>query len=357
MEKISVLIPDGESPFAFHVLMCLAQVKGVEVHILSQKPDALCRYSRARKSFSSFVEEKDWLKGAARICAQTQVDVIMPVDWRALMHFAKHRTEAASLANLPPLESLKSLQNISDKGLLADFLQENKFPHPHTITSQLQFEKTIRDFAFPVLVKPRISGDGEGIIKVMDHEALIEHFDSHDGFFEKFIVQEYIQGEDIDCSVLCEEGHILAYTIQKALYPNPSPYKAAEAIEFVHHPQVFEVARKLMSALKWNGVAHIDMRVRASSSRVEIIEINPRYWGSIQGSLLVGVNFPYLACLVSLGETFPLPEYRDSKYMSAFPAIKRILTNKPSAHLLTETNLPAYFKDPLPFLMKWKNLQ
>jgi predicted ATP-grasp superfamily ATP-dependent carboligase len=277
----------------------------------------------------------------------------MPVDTEGIYYFSQHREQIDPLVKLSMIESADTLRTVWDKGLLADFLFVNQMPHPKTITSQKQFEKEGQRLELPVLVKPRLAGGGVGIEKFTDPEDLLKKISREPDFFERFIIQTYIDGEDIDCSVLCKDGQILAYTIQRALYSDTNgSFLAPDAIEFLHHSDVLNVATKLTSVLKWNGIAHIDMRKQAADGQVAIIEINPRFWGSMEGSLHAGVNFAQLALQAGLGETFPLPEYRDVRYSSALSSIKRILKNKPAVHLLYETNLRYYLRDPLPVLAR-----
>lgn len=347
------MIPDGESPFAYHVLACLARIKDVKVHILSKAGKPPARYSRATGSFHVLARGQDLVNGVAEVCARVPVDLVMPVDMDGIYYFAQNRVRILRFARLFLMESAEGLRRVWDKSLLADYLRENQLPHPLTITSRSQFDDHIARLKFPVLVKPSLSGGGDGIVKYDSREELLNRMG--EGFFYEYIIQEFVDGEDIDCSVLCRNGEILAHTIQKGLYSGSEGYKPAEAIEFVHHPGVFERAAELMSALRWNGVAHIDMRVRNSDGAVLIIEINPRYWGSIEGSLYAGVNFPHLALRASRGETFPMPEYRDGRYMSAFAAIKRKVRRKPALSLFRETNLWSSMKDPLPVIMRLVN--
>lgn len=310
----------------------------------------MARYSKARGSFYVLKNGQSLLDGVAEICSQIRVDLCMPVDMDGIYYFAQHREGVLQYTNLFLMETAETLRLVWDKGTLAEYLCEKHLPHPLTITNCLQFEKNTSSLNFPVLVKPRLTGGGKGIVKYKKREELLDAM--KDDFFEEFIIQEYIQGEDIDCSVLCRGGQILAYTIQKGLYVEEN-YLPAEVIEFVHHSSVLETAAEFMSALGWDGVAHIDMRIRASDGAVLIIEVNPRYWGSIEGSLHVGVNFPYLALLASRGENFPVPQYRDAKYMSALAAIKRKLRNKPTVDsILSETNFTSYLRDPLPVIMR-----
>ncbi len=350
--NFSVLIPDGESPFAFQVLACLHRAGGFDVHLLSRASNVMSRYSLAKKTFHALPDGCDYLEYLGGFCARTHVDVIMPVGMDAILYFAERRELTEKLARLCLMDGFENLQMVSDKGLLANFLYEKKLPHPQSITSLEYFNKIVDEFSLPALLKPRTSGNGEGISKFTDRAELIRLVRTQANFFDEYLIQEYVDGYDIDCSVLCRDGVILAYTTQKTLYAPAGLYQPADAIEFVHDAQVLEVAARLMENLKWTGVAHIDMRCRASNSQIEIIEINPRFWGSIQGSLNAGVNFPELVCLAGKDQGFPLPSYVDGKYMSGFSAIKRIWKRQPVTHPIKETNLLMMLKDPLPNLMK-----
>jgi hypothetical protein len=52
--KISVLIPDGESRHALPVLKCLSQVSNLKINILSAKPWTEVRFSAHRASYQRY---------------------------------------------------------------------------------------------------------------------------------------------------------------------------------------------------------------------------------------------------------------------------------------------------------------
>ncbi len=351
-QKISVLIPDGESPFAYHVLSCLAHPGDINVHLLSREANVMSRYSQVKKSFHVIDPAQDYLVYLKEFCSRVPVDVILPVDMNAILYFAERREAVGQITKLCLLDDLQDLCDVDDKGILADFLQQHHLPHPQSITSLGEFRKQISAFPMPALVKPRTSGNGEGITKYAGRAELEELVARNPHFFDGYMIQEYMDGDDIDCSMLCKDGVILAYTIQKSLYVSAKPYQPAEGIEFVHDAQVHDLAVRLAETLRWNGIIHVDMRRRASNGQVEIIEINPRFWGSIQGSLHAGVNFPQLACFAGTGREIPSTQYQDIKYMNAASMMKRIWRNMPVTHLIRETNFLSTLRDPLPNLMK-----
>jgi len=129
------------------------------------------------------------------------------------------------------------------------------------------------------------------------------------------------------------------------------------AMELVRQDDVLEIGQKLLSALHWSGVAHIDFRRDSRDGQVKIIEINARYWGSLLGSLVAGVNFPYLACLTAQGVSFPMPKYQLSKYAYTTTAIKEGLCwflgkSSLNGFSFRETGLRFFLTDPLPEIVK-----
>jgi predicted ATP-grasp superfamily ATP-dependent carboligase len=129
------------------------------------------------------------------------------------------------------------------------------------------------------------------------------------------------------------------------------------AMQFIEQPQVLENGRKLLSALEWSGVAHIDMRYDETDGQFKIVDVNARYWGSLLGSFVVGVNFPYLACLVALEIPFPMPQYRSGKYMHTTTAVKEMILkllgkSRLSRFAFSETGLRFFVTDPLPEVAK-----
>src|SRR2546428_697479 len=59
-----------------------------------------------------------------------------------------------------------------------------------------------------------------------------------------------------------------------------------------------------MQALKWSGIVNIDFIYDENDKQAKILEVNPRYWQSLLGSLFAGVNFPYLVSVSKLVPAF-----------------------------------------------------
>jgi predicted ATP-grasp superfamily ATP-dependent carboligase len=199
--------------------------------------------------------------------------------------------------------------------------------------------------------------DGRGIRRFDSAEKLRGFLGENPECSGGYIVQSFVKGHDIGCSVLCQEGKILAYTIQRGVVPSRRPYTPAAVIEFVEDERVLDLVTRLVSSLKWSGVANIDMRYDEESDQVRVLELNPRYWGSLLGSLSAGVNFPYLHCLAGFGVRFPRPVYSNKRYLVKEPWKQLRMWKRLSEHqkgfTVGETQLRDQLADPFPHVAKF----
>lgn len=357
IDNLSVLVSDGESDFALFVVRCLAQVSNLKLHILSNDPWAALRFSRHRHTYH-FRPRKDYdnpyLETISQVVTQTGANVFLPTDEPAIQFASTHLQSLTQMAAVPPIPDPETFEKVTDKWLLAKLLKENHIPGPATIlyTADECFEQDLRELQFPVLIKPTKGRGGEGIKRFDNPTDLLKHIeDVIKGSSLQYIVQSFVPGYDVDCSLLAKDGKILVYTIQKGLVAGSQSFSASAGIDFVENNQVFDVVSRLVSVTKWNGIAHLDLRYDSQENQVKILELNARYWGSLIGSLIVGVNFPYIACLVALNHSFPTPRYRLGRYIAPGAAIKqkfqRLFGQKNLDFAFDETALPFVLADPM----------
>lgn len=369
-DDISILIPDGDSQHALPVTRCLARVSGFKVHILSRDPWSNVRFSRHCASFTHLngaSGDDQALDAISRTVKQVNAGVLLPVSEPGIRLAAARRRdlEAIVVTSVPPLDAFDTA---IDKWRLADFMQTHGISTPRTILLRVDsaLNEQLDELTFPVLLKPTRSTNGMGIRQFNDRSSLLNFLGTQQNNEREYIIQNLVRGYDIDCSVLCREGEILAYTIQKSIIPNPKRFCPPYAIEFLRHEEVLQVASKLLRALGWSGVAHLDMMVEEANNRVVIIELNARYWGSLLGSLSAGVNFPYLAVKESLGQPLPQVAFRHIRHIAPYASL-RLLAHMPFAHgfggfRFSETGWPYLLADPFSVaagkaISLWKKLK
>ena len=329
--RFTVLIPDAESGHAVPVIRCLSEVKGLVVHTLSKDPKASLKYSFRSRSFRvAETDENNELKTDFIINAikRTNADIIFPVDEAAVDFFSKNMDQFKEIVALPPIPSVEVFQKSINKYLLAEFLASSNIPSPETIFAgkSTEFYSKLKNMHFPVLAKPAIGNGGIGIRSLKNYEKAEKFFkEEMNGCYGDYVAQEFIDGYDIDCSILCQDGEIVAHTIQRGIIPRSRSFAAPGGIQFLKNDDLFNVVKKFVKEIKYNGIAHIDLRYDNLTKTYKILDVNARYWGSLTGSLLAGVNFPYLACLMAKGMPFKKPEFNNCFYTDHITATRKLI--------------------------------
>ncbi|WP_100614412.1 carboxylate--amine ligase [Confluentibacter citreus] len=358
--KFSILIPDGEVPLLPSVINCLSQVKDIKIYVISNKKRYPMRYSRHIHHYAYYPEtnvELEWIDNINEELKKHDIDLVMPIFENGIKIIAKYKNQVSFKDKLCLLPSFDNFKLANDKGSLLYFLDNHHLPHPKGIVAKVGEIPKVESLQYPVLVKP-VSGLGGGTgIYSFDNQSSLEDYFIKNRLECDTIVQERIEGYDIDCSVLCKDGVILAHTIQKATLKDGNPFAPTTGLIFVEEEELYLTIERLMKLLNWSGVAHVDLLFDKKDEKFKILEVNTRFWTSIDASLIAGVNFPYLYILASLGIDFNKPNYKYLEYLNIKGLLKTLQLN---IKFLFETrfilnNTPVKFavKDPIPFILKY----
>jgi len=356
----SILIPDGECSSLQNVLYCVSHLKNIRLFVMSTKRNHHLRYSRHVYRYLYFPQKThvaDWIKDINQVVEECGIDVIMPIWDRGIKKLIEHKSLLQS-DKLIPLPSLDNFITASNKGLLAKHLDRVGITVPKTMPLSLEIiqKREQLTLAFPILAKPLNSGNGRGILKFENQDALAKHFEFI-GLKEEYILQEFKRGVDFSCNVLCYEGEILAYTIQKGTLWDSKPFTAQVGMDFVHHDPLNQMMKKLMKSLHWSGVANIDLLFDSEAEVFYVLEINPRFWNSLTASLMAGVNFPQLLIQLTIDKNIKPQVYKQFSYVNLH-GLKQLY--KKDKALLFKTgfiwnNTPLRYKidDPIPIFYKF----
>jgi predicted ATP-grasp superfamily ATP-dependent carboligase len=357
-EQISVLIPDGESVLALFVIHSFIGIPNVKLYVLSNHRWAPARFSRYCHKFihrQIGTDYQERLEAIAQIVRETEVDVLLPVETDWIGFASAMRPALSQLLAVAPVPEPETYKIVNNKWLLAQFLQAHQVPGPPTVLGTLDndFEQKLLAMEFPVLIKPVTAWGGEGIRGFESASQLWTFLEEYgrERFRNRYIVQSFLTGYVIGLNVLCQEGEISACTIQQGVVPSPQDWASDPAIKFVEQEKVLETAQRLLTALNWSGFGNIDAFYDASDGQIKILEFNTRFWSSLRGSYLAGVNFPYLACLAALDIPFQIPEYKLMQYVHPKTAIRegalKLLGKSQITFALGETDLEFFLSDPL----------
>jgi predicted ATP-grasp superfamily ATP-dependent carboligase len=356
-ENFTVLIPDGESWLSYSVQSCLAQIPGVSVVVLSNSQLEPMRFSKHTAKFYSYTtsnnSELEKLAAIYKVVKKGGIDLILPVDTKTMRLLAAQGQHIKALVQIAPLPEAHAIDVATNKWRLVEWLRQHQLPGPTTLLYQpnAQFAQALANLSFPVLLKPLEQIGEMGIggrgIQIFDHpEQLLDYCNQND---QPYIVQPFIKGYDIDCSVLCINGKVVAHTEQKG-FISAGSFAPAAGIDLVANAQAYRLVTDVVAKMNWTGVAHFDLRYDEQDQQIKVIEINARFWGSLLGSLCAGVNFPYLTCLLGLGRELPAPKLRPIRYVNGSAAVKLFIKRITGQGTITYdySALDFMWQDPLP---------
>jgi len=226
--------------WGFDVARCLAASGQVVLHGFAQSAAPAARHSGLFASFEENTGECDvkaWLVRIGRIVKEKQIDVVLPASVFAIRSLSEHRQELSWAAQLPDLPKPHTFDVATDKATLADFLGTHGLPHPPTaiLTTGTLAHDRLSALEFPVLAKPPLGYGGRGI-KRFENLKGITGFLAERPIDERWVVQSFIEGSDVDVNVLCREGQIVAATVQHAIKASSKQFQPAIGIEFKEDP-------------------------------------------------------------------------------------------------------------------------
>jgi predicted ATP-grasp superfamily ATP-dependent carboligase len=246
---------------------------------------------------------------------KNRTDCLFPMEEETLLLLARYRSEISKYTYLL-IPDLEKIEFVRDKRNLIRFAEARGIPTPKTfyaITNPPMGEVEAEKIPIPAVIKPRISSGSFGIVYVRKREDLIPSYQRVHARYPFPLIQEWIPdgGGTFGLSALFDEAsNIKAAFIHKKLRMYPVQGGPSTLREGVEHPQVMELGLSLLKSLNWTGVGMVEFKVDPRDGVPKLMEVNPRFWGSLQLAIVSEVDFPYLILKMARGESFaPILRY------------------------------------------------
>jgi predicted ATP-grasp superfamily ATP-dependent carboligase len=246
-----------------------------------------------------------------------RVDVVVPVTDVAMYSVAANQQALGRhcATACPPFDAFEI---VTDKWSLVQRALSCGVPVPrtHYVGSLPDLEAGIARMELPAVVKPTRSRipTGQGWIHTSVRYAespgdlwrLYEETDYLARY--PWLIQERIVGPGLAIFVLFDRGQLLTSFAHRRLREKPPSGGASVLSESVAvDPELRESAIRLLGPLGWHGVAMLEFKRDDRTGKAFLMEVNGRFWGSLQLAIAAGVDFPHLACQLALGERPEVP--------------------------------------------------
>ncbi|MEI9994080.1 MAG: hypothetical protein WDM91_05770 [Rhizomicrobium sp.] len=218
-----------------------------------------------------------------------QYDMVIPVGADSVLATS---AVAPDKAVLPPRDKIEIC---FDKVRTLALAREQNVPFPATRHFERGQPLDFSGIAFPCVVKAARENARGKVVRYCDDEASLkaevakqlETIGGNGGL----LVQERIDGSGAGLFALCDRGKPLRVFMHQRLREYPPTGGISVAARAFYSERLKELGLRLLAALEWHGVAMVEFRRSHATGEFVLMEINGKFWGSLELSLAAGVNF------------------------------------------------------------------
>ena len=236
--------------------------------------------------------------------------IIFPMEDATIKWLSKNEDKLKDSAYFL-IPDKKSLEIAGDKNKTMLFAKKLKIPHPRTwfFTSKkelIEIIKTLKD-NYEYVIKPIESQGSRGIIYTNKKKLLEFNPFPYLREYKSALIQERIseEGEAIGVSILMDEkNECRAFFVHKRLQQYPNTGGPSTDRISIENKNLVDLSIRLLRSLNWKGVVMVEWKVDPKDKIPKLLEINPRFWGSLELAVRSGVNFPILYAKAAKNEEF-----------------------------------------------------
>lgn len=284
-----VIVTDADYKNSLSAIRNLGR-HGVSVVAASSRRVAqgfLSKYADSHFIYPPPDDERRFIETILREVSARQVDLVLPVGDVTTRILSRHKERVSAAAALP-VADWPAMEIASNKSRALELARSLSIPVPSQFSTVDAVER------FPVVVKGSL---GSGRVRyVHDREELKRHVKGD------VVIQELIQGDAYGLFALFDHGRERAVFMHRRLREYPVTGGASTAAESVRDPVLQELGLRLLRALEWHGVAMVEFKRDTRDGQFKLMEINAKFWGSLDLAIAAGVEFPWLALQLGLGK-------------------------------------------------------
>ena len=251
-------------------------------------------------------KERKYIKKLMDIIKSESVDLVIPIVDIELEVISRNKEilEKYATVLVSPYETVL-ISN--DKYKTYKFFLEHNIPTPKTILVKSSIPREIlaeiykAGMSFPVITKPRKGVSSRGVWEIYSEDEIFLINRVKDP-----IIQEKIFGQEYTIDVFSDGKKAIAVVPRKRIETRAGiSYKG----ETEYDESLISLAKKIVKKLEIFGPANI--QIIKNEKEIKVIEINPRFSGSLPLTIAAGVNTPLLAVKLAMGETLnPIDKFK-----------------------------------------------
>ena len=238
------------------------------------------------KSYLGFnANDPKFISRLQEICSKENCKILFPGLDVELAPLSKNIDEFKASGILPIVSDPTVIDICGDKMETNLFLKKNGFPYPKTYL----LENYNGELDFPFILKPRKGGHRSiGLFRANNEQEFEEILASIEP--SKYIVQEYIEGDEFTCGTINFDGECKGVVLMKRELRNGDTIQAF----VVRNNKLATFVRNVVDKLGPFGACNVQLRIK--NQVPYIFEFNARCSGTTACRALAGFNEPKMVC-------------------------------------------------------------
>lgn len=298
---VEVLVTDGNTRAALAVSRSLAR-QGISFLVLTDTPNCYAYHSRSVKYLiytpPPDSEPRAFIAAVLELIKKHKIQLVLPISDRTLSLFDSFRKSLSEYTRLA-LPSSESIQYVLDKRKNRELAKKLGIPCPRQfeLKDLSEIPRMIEKLGWPIVMKnPGLSPDQQvspfkfRYLFAHDEKELRSLINKHCQGRVYPLFQECASGRVYHMCCFATYGEVIAmhhYLSIRRLRGEGVLRKVLPPI-----PEIEKYASRILKALRWDGIAHIEFFINNDKKKKWYIETNGRFWASTQGSIHAGWDFP-----------------------------------------------------------------
>jgi len=330
---MNILLTDGENRSTLALTRSLGK-KDYRVVVTSSKSPCLASSSKycalGIAVPDPLVDGKEYAATIRRVAEKNNIELIIPTTEASIYQlnaFRNNFPEGTILAC--PTED--KMSEVSNKASLFRLAEHLDVPIPKTLylNNDEDLQSVIDDISeYPVVIKPALSkiriANGflsGGIMYASSRRELEKIYLDKRVLKYPSLIQEKIVGPGTGLfSLYDKNSHLALFSHRRLLEKPPSGGISVVSESVPLDEEMVENATKLLSAVGWQGVAMVEFKRDNRDGQAKLMEINGRFWGTLQLAIFCDIDFPrlYLDMLQGRKPAETFKEYKVGHRMKWF---------------------------------------
>lgn len=297
-EAILVL---GDDVRAFLAVVRSLGRLGLEVHAAPSdwtSPALRSRYVHQTHSLPSYAASPEaWETRLLELAGNYSIGMILPCSDSSLAKL--HHAGRLGIAQLG-VPGPAAMAAFTDKAATRALAESLGIPVAagELLTPETDADALTGRLGLPMAIKPRASYALRDVVEkrfariVKSRAELRKTLAAH--AHEDYLAESFFVGDGVGVSVIARQGTILqAYQHRRLLEASETGASTSRISETIN-PELLRSVEAMTGATKLHGVAMFEFRRDRKTGDHILLEVNPRFWGSLPLALEAGVDFPVM---------------------------------------------------------------